>query len=88
MPSSMTDLFDQLKKLTDNLSDQSLASEIDVLKNEIENRLNFEQVDKMIKQAFIDKERANSVWTQPLINIMVAVLTAVLISYLMSKGAV
>lgn len=88
MPPSLTDLFDEIKALTDKLDSDKSYTEIELLKQKIGFMLGKEDVRKLIKEAFDEKDKANSVWSKPLMSVLVAVITAIVVSYLSTKGGI
>jgi len=95
-PPSVTDLLQQVKLMVDKLDIDKLAEyhiEIELLKQKTKGMLSKEDVRDVVKEEFKDRDailsksdEANSKWTKPLIQILVVVITAIIVSYITQRG--
>ncbi len=87
-PPSITDLYAEIKSMSDKLNSDNTHTEIELLKQKIEYQLSKEDVRKLIKDAFAEKDKATSVWSKPLMSVIGPVITALIVSYLIAKGLI
>jgi len=86
MPPSLSEVNDGIKTLLEAINDGRLFTEIKLINQKLDQKLELEKVQEIVKTALNDREKATSKWAQPVINIVVVIITTVIVSFIMKGG--